>query len=127
MKLVHRFAYYFGGFAIGLLFLFFVLNRKNASCDYFPDARVLKNIRTTKLAYSQKALEDIQQYKFDTTQVAVILENGDVDFSRSNVHSDSCNTYLVTGNSSNQFVEMFIENCDSLATILNVEISEKEQ
>lgn len=122
MKLIHRFAYYFGGFTMGLIILFFFLNNKNASCAYFPDARVLKNIRTTPdIIYSPEALEEIKKINFDTVQTAEILVNGDVDFSRSIVHSpDTCSTYLVTGNRQNEGIELFIENCDSIATILSV-------
>ncbi|HET7361459.1 MAG TPA: hypothetical protein VFI78_05960, partial [Salinimicrobium sp.] len=80
MKLVHRFAYYFGGFTIGLIIVFFVLNQKNVSCAYFPDARVLKHIRTKPRIYSPTALQNIQTFKFDTTQISTILKNGDVDF-----------------------------------------------
>ena len=44
MKFIHRLGYYLGGFSIGLIFLAFFLSGKRASCDYGPDARVLKNI-----------------------------------------------------------------------------------
>ena len=48
MKFIHRLGYYLGGFSIGLIFLAFFLSGKRASCDYGPDARVLKNIGQKK-------------------------------------------------------------------------------
>lgn len=126
MKQVHRFAYYFGGFTMGIIILFFFLNNKNASCNYFPDARVLDDIREKPRVYSPEALEDIREIEFDTTQVTAILHNGDVDFSRSDVHSDKpCNSYLVTGNNVNNLIEIYIKNCDSLATIESITYSKQ--
>lgn len=120
MKLVHRFAYYLGGFSIGLVILFFFLSGKRTSCDYSPDARVLKNIRIKERAYSPNASESMQLYSIDSAQIAAILENGDVDFSRSNTDLDSCNTYMVTGKTSERNLELLFENCDSLATLQEV-------
>ena len=54
MKFIHRLGYYLGGFSIGLIFLAFFLSVKRASCDYGPDARVLKNIGQKKIMFSKK-------------------------------------------------------------------------
>ncbi len=120
MKLVHRFAYYLGGFSIGLVILFFFLSGKKASCDYSPDARVLKNIRIKDRAYSDEASEKMRNYNIDSIQISAILNNGDVDFGRSNTDVDSCKTYIVTGRTSERNLELLFENCDSLATLQNV-------
>ena len=125
MKLLHRFAYYLGGFSIGLIILAFFLSGKKTSCDYSPDARVLKNIRQKERAYSPEAMENIRLYNIDSTQVAAILRNGDVDFSRSNTDLDSCKTYLVTGTASEKNLELLFENCDTLATLQKIELTEK--
>ena len=117
MKLVHRFAYYLGGFSIGLIILAFFLSGKKTSCDYSPDARVLKNIRIKDRAYSDEASESMRLHHIDSTQIAAILNNGDVDFSRSNTDPDSCKTYIVTGRTSEKNLELLFENCDSLATL----------
>ena len=44
MSILKRFAFYFGGFAIGIVLLFFFIGGSGASCefDYTPNARVLK-------------------------------------------------------------------------------------
>ncbi|MFD2518816.1 DUF4258 domain-containing protein [Salinimicrobium flavum] len=121
MKFIHRLGFYLGGFAIGLVILFFFLSGKRASCDYSPDARVLKNIRIKERAYSEEAREAMINYKIDTLQISAILESGDIDFGRSNTKLDSCKTYMVTGESEeNQHLELLFENCDSLATLKKV-------
>ncbi len=122
MKFIHRLGFYLGGFAIGLVILAFFLSGKRASCDYSPDARVLKNIRIKEQAYSESALEKMQLYQIDSTHISTVLNNGDVDFGRSNTDLDSCKTYMVTGRSSLHNLELLFENCDSIATLQKVEI-----
>lgn len=121
MKFVHRLAYYLGGFAIGLVLLAFFLSGKKTSCDYSPDARVLKNIRLKDRTYTPEALEQMERYKVDSTHIAAVLEDGDVDFSRSNTDLDSCKTYWITGNPSGRSLEMLMENCDSLVTVQEIQ------
>ena len=45
MKLVHRFVYYGFGLLIGSIFVYFIWGKKNVSFNYFPNARVLKDIK----------------------------------------------------------------------------------
>ncbi|GAB2768550.1 hypothetical protein [Salinimicrobium soli] len=124
MKLIHRLGFYLGGFAIGLVILAFFLSGKRTSCDYGPDARVLKNIRIKERVYSEAAAEKLRTLKIDTSEITTILQKGDVDFGRSQTHLDSCNIYLVTGRSQKYDLELLFENCDSIATLQKVEISE---
>lgn len=121
MKFVHRLAYYLGGFAIGLVVLAFFLSGKKTSCDYSPDARVLKNIRLKERIYTPKVLEQMELYRVDSTHIAAVLENGDVDFSRSNTDLDSCKTYWIIGNPSGKSLELLMENCDSLVTVQEIQ------
>ena len=121
MKFGFRLAYYLGGFAIGMVFLFFILNGKNASCSYFPNARVLKHLRTKPFVYSEPALKDMKETSVDTADIRKILTYGDVDFDRSNVKSDGGNLYVIEGrNSNNQPVEVGIINYDSRVVLKNV-------
>jgi hypothetical protein len=124
MKLLHRLGFYLGGFAIGLVILAFFLSGKKTSCDYTPDARVLKNIRLKERVYSEAASEKLRNLKIDTSEITTILHKGDVDFSRSQTHLDSCRIYLVTGRSQNYDLELLFENCDSIATLQKVDISD---
>ena len=55
MKFTQRLGYYLGGFAIGLVILMFFLNGKDASCDYGPNARTVKNISSKPINYSEAA------------------------------------------------------------------------
>lgn len=120
MKLAYRFIYYFSGFGIGIVFLIFFFSGKKTSCDYGPDARTLKSIRTSAREYSDQAKLFFVQNNIDTTSVTFILENGDVDFSKSLTHLDSCNVYNVYGDYKTLSLELVIERCDSIATIKKI-------
>ena len=122
MSLLKRFGYYFGGFAIGLVILAFFLNGKKASCDYGPDARVLKNIRTKTLEYSAEATAFMRLKGIDTTKINYILYKGDINFSDSDTRHKPCGIYVVEGYYKDQEIILTIENCDSIATITNFRI-----
>ena len=71
MKLIHRFGYYLGGFAMGLVILAFFLSGKKSSCNYFPDARVMQDIRIKERAYSDEAWETISKNNIDTANITI--------------------------------------------------------
>ena len=57
MKLIQRVAWYSGGFIIGIIVLMFFLSGKKTSCDYSPNARTLKNIRSKVMKISPEVLQ----------------------------------------------------------------------
>lgn len=119
MKLIQRIGYYLGGFSIGLIILAFFLNGKKTSCSYGPEARVLKNIQLKKISYNQDVYFKLASYNIDTTHIANILKNGDIDFSKSNPRQKPCGVYYIESSYDNFGVSMVVENCDSIATITN--------
>jgi len=119
MKLAYRLAYFSGGFIIGILILFFILSGKKTSCAYGLDARTLKNIRLKERAFSEKTLEVLRTNNLDTAAISQLLVEGDVVFSESNTKLDSCRIYVVKGIASEKKLKLKIENCDSLATVLD--------
>lgn len=120
MKFIHRLGYYLGGFAIGLVLLMFFLNGKDASCDYGPNARTVKNISSKKISYSDEALEFINKSELDSTTIINLVKYGNVDFSKSDTELDSCKVYYIENSYKEQNMELKIQNCDSLATLLDI-------
>ena len=57
MSILKRFAFYFGGFALGLVLLYFFIGGSGASCeyDYGPNSRTLKNIRLKERVFTNEA------------------------------------------------------------------------
>jgi len=125
MKLIKRVAYYSGGFIIGLILLFFFLGGKNASCDYSPNARTLKNIRIKDRIISEKALQTLSQHQMDTATITNLMSNGKVVFSESDTSLDSCKIYVIRGRKENRKLKIKVENCEKIATVLEANIQEK--
>lgn len=120
MTLLQRIGYYLGGFSIGLIILAFFLNGKKVSCDYGPEARVLKNINTKNILFSEAILTDISTHKIDSTTVSYLLKKGDVNFSKSTPREKPCGIYAIEGEYKGKEMLMTVQNCDSVATILNI-------
>ena len=120
MTLLQRIGYYLGGFSIGLIILAFFLNGKKVSCDYGPEARVLKNINTKKIIFSEAILTDLSTKKIDSTTISYLLKKGDINFSKSTPREKPCGIYAIEGEYKDIEMLMTVENCDSVATILNV-------
>lgn len=126
MKLIHRIGYFSVGLVMGIIILIFFLSGKKTSCDYFPNARVLNNIRGKERVFSEKSLQFFRDNNIDTSGVSSILEDGDVDFSKSNTHAEPCKTYFISGKANTSEIELQIENCDSIATLEEVKFVQKK-
>ena len=127
MSLLKRFAFYFGGFAIGLILLYFFIGGSGASCeyDYGPNSRTLKNIRLKKRVYTNKALDALKNNQIDTSDISNLLLKGDVLFSQSNTKLDSCDVYVIEGahkEKPKEKLKISIENCNKIATIQKISI-----
>ena len=120
MKFVHRLGYYLVGFSIGLVLLMFFFNGKDASCDYTPNARTVKNISSKPLSYSENASTFISNHQLDSLTITNLIKFGSVDFSESDTKSDSCKIYLIENSYKERDMELTIKNCDSLATLLDI-------
>ena len=117
MKLIHRIGYYLGGLSMGIVILVFFLTGKKASCSYLPEARVLKNINSKTIKYSESVLSAIAEKNLDSLAVNTILLTGDVDFSESKARKKPCGIYNIKGKINDQEIALTVENCDSIATI----------
>ncbi|NCO63677.1 MAG: DUF4258 domain-containing protein [Flavobacteriales bacterium] len=118
MNLLQRIGYYLGGFSIGLIILMFFLNGKKVSCDYGPDARVLKNINTKKIRYSETINQALINRDIDSSTIAFLLKKGDINFTKSNPREMPCGIYLIEGQYLEDDWTLTVQNCDSTATIL---------
>jgi hypothetical protein len=127
MKLLHRIAYYLGGFAIGIIILLFFLGGKRASCDYGPNARTLKNIRNKERFVQEPVLETLREHELDTSSISELLQRGNVLFSESETHLDSCNIYRIEGSlqNSNHILKITVQNCEAQATVTAASIVER--
>lgn len=111
MKFYQRFAYYSFGLFVGIVFLFMFLGGKDMSCSYFPNARVLKDLRTKPFYYSDESQSKLNQKWVDTSDIKNTLTYGDVIFSKSNIPSGSGKLYVIEGkNSKNEAITLEVIN-----------------
>jgi hypothetical protein len=120
MKVAQRIFFYGIGFVIGIVLLLFFLGGKKTSCDYGPEARVLKNIRNKPHKYSKSSIDILQTANIDTADVRKMLNSGSVNFSESNTRLDSCKLYVIEGTLSQQIAKIQVQNCESKAVITEV-------
>lgn len=97
MNFIQRFAYYLIGLIMGMFIVAGFFIGKDTRCNYFPNARVLNNLRTKPFHYSEKATQILSQKWVDTTDINNTLKLGDVDFDQSNVPYKKGKLYVIEG------------------------------
>ena len=106
---------------MGLVLLAFFFKKKSeetgVSFCYFPNCRTLKDIRSKPLSYSDDVRQLFRNKQMDSTEIAYILLEGDVDFSKSDTRSEDCKTYLIEGKVNERNAWLTVKNCAQEATI----------
>jgi len=115
-----RFSLYGLGFAIGIVMVFFFLGGKDASCNWMPNARMLEIIRKKQLNYTPAVQNTLQTTKIDSADIASILTNGAIDFSKSQTKNNPCRMYLINGKKQQKNMVLTVKICDSIATIESI-------
>jgi hypothetical protein len=86
---------------------------KDTRCNYFPNARVLNNLRTKPFQYSPKAVQTLNEKWVDTADIKNTLTYGDVDFDQSNVPMKNGKLYIIEGKT--------VKNQDIILKVVNYE------
>lgn len=124
MKVLQRTGYYLGGFSIGLILLAFFVKGSGVelpSCDYMPNARVLKTIRNNGYTLSENAENQLKALKLDTTDLNTLFLEGEVDFSKSDTRREPCGFYSIYSQGTAPIpITATLENCDEEFTVLSV-------
>lgn len=121
MKFFQRFAYYFIGLIMGLFFVSMVFSGKDTRCNYFPNARVLNDLRNKPFNYSTKASEILSQSWVDTTDIKNTLQFGDVDFDQSNIAVGKGKRYVIEGKTAkNQEIILKVINFSDKAVLEDI-------
>jgi hypothetical protein len=97
MKFVHRFAYYLLGLIMGSFVVAAIFSGKDTRCNYFPNARVLNDLRNKPFNYSDKASQILAEKWIDTIDIKNCLKYGDVDFDQSNIPFEGGKLYVIEG------------------------------
>jgi len=98
--------------------VYFIFGDRDIQCSYFPNDRVLSDLRKKDLSLSADLQESIVRFNADTSGLSQALEYGKVNFGNSTINENDCNVYQLELESKNKI--FFIENCDSSATLVTV-------
>jgi len=120
--ILKRFGFFLVGFAAGLIILTLFLKKKDAEFCYGIDCRILKNIRSKNIVYTPQSETALKTYALDSIAINYLLNEGDVNISRSNTKLDSCKVYVVEGDLKAQSFALTIENCEKTATVQSIEV-----
>lgn len=107
------------GLVPGLLIVFFILNKKGASCSgYLPNSRVIAETLSKDFKYSDDFKNEMNTYKINEKFLKdEIITNGKVDFDKSNAQKKPCPTYLLVYPKENPTYEITFEKCEEVVTL----------
>ena len=121
MKFSQRLAYYLMGLMLGCFFVAFVFGGKDTSCNYFPNSRVLNNLRTKPFYYSEEASKVLAETWIDTIDIKNSLQYGDVDFDQSNIEYKKGKLYVIEGKTvKNQEITLKVINYEDKAVLESI-------
>lgn len=120
MKILKRIGFYLIGVSLGCVVVIFIWKGKDVSFDYGMDARTLSSIRKKQLIYTPEVQQSMNQLNIDSIIIQKILNTGNVDFGKSKARQKPCAEYYIIGKDSLKNVHLYIERCDSVATIQKV-------
>ncbi|WP_140485824.1 DUF4258 domain-containing protein [Flavobacterium sp. GSA192] len=119
MKFVQRFAYYLVGLVIGCFFVALVFSGKDTRCNYFPNARVLNDLRNKPFHYSENANKVLSESWVTIADIKNTLEFGDVDFDKSDTEfGKRTKIYIIEGKTlKGQEIILKVKNEEGKATL----------
>ncbi len=121
MAFLKRLGFYLAGLSIGIIFLSYFLKNKAEKAGvefcYFPNCRVLKDIRSKPASYSDEITSLMNAKVLDSTDIAGFFRNGSIDFSKSDTKSNPCRTYSIEGELNNEKVTLKVTNCQEKVVV----------
>jgi len=107
------------GLIPGLIVVFFVLNKKGASCSgYLPNSRVIAETLSKDFQYSENFKSEMATLKLNEKFLKdSIITLGKIDFDRSQAQKKPCPSYLMTYPEKNPQYEITFEKCEETAVL----------
>ncbi|WBU89148.1 hypothetical protein [Cellulophaga omnivescoria] len=127
MAFIKRLGWYLVGLSIGIVFLTVFLKKKSDETGtefcYFPNCRVLKDLRSKPLSYSNDIQVLLNNKTIDSTTVAYFFNNGDIDFGNSDTKSTPCKTYKIEGLVKEKQAILTVINCTDKVVVDKISIN----
>ncbi|ROI11211.1 DUF4258 domain-containing protein [Kaistella haifensis] len=115
---MRKLKFFFIGLIPGLMLVFFILNKKGASCSgYLPNSRVIAETLSKKIVYTPAFSEQMKLNNIDEKFLKdSIITKGSIDFDRSQAQKKPCPEYVLTYPKKNPKFEIGFEKCKENAT-----------
>jgi len=117
---IKRLGYFMVGLSIGIVFLTFFFKKKTeetgVSFCYLPNCRVLKDLRSKPIVYSDRISEMLENNELDTLAINSFFTDGAIDFGNSDTKSKPCKTYQIEG----EVGILEVKNCPNKVTVLEL-------
>ncbi len=78
-------------------------------------------MRSKPLTYSKQIDQMVADQTLDSLTIAYFMNEGDVNFKKSNIRNTTCKTYLIEGMVKEKLMALTIKNCDSIVIIDNLQ------
>lgn len=119
---MRKLKFYLIGLLPGLLIVFFILNKKGASCSgYLPNSRVIAETLSKEFTYSEEFKTQMQNLKIDENFLKdSILQKGEINFDRSKAQQEPCPQYLLVSPEKNSKYEITFEKCKNEAKFITL-------
>ena len=125
MSFLKRLGFYLIGLSIGLIFLVIFLKNKSEETGttfcYFPNCRVLKELRSKPQNYSAEFQQLLDNGTVDSLGIANFLTEGDIDFKNSDTKSEPCKTYRIQGLLNEEKAVLVVHNCKDTIVLKAIE------
>ena len=111
---------FFGiGVAIGLVLVYFMFGKRDIRCSYFPNSRVLNDLRQKELVFSPTALCQKECLALDSLDIKQLFAAGSIQFDESEPRKEPCGEYeLITRLPDMREIHYRVQNCDSTVTMI---------
>lgn len=118
--MLKKLKFYFIGLVPGLAIVFFVLNKKGASCSgYLPNSRVIAETLSKDFQYSPEVQSEMNLLKINEKYLKdSILTNGEIDFDKSKAQKKPCPEYTL--NSKNKAYQIEFQKCNKQVTFTSL-------
>ncbi len=114
--------FYMIGLIPGLVIVFFILNKKGASCSgYLPNSRVIAETLSKDFTYSHQFKAEMAASKVDEKFLKdSIITKGKIDFDKSHAQKKPCPDYLLVYPEENPVYEITFEKCAEKAAMTSL-------
>jgi len=123
MKFLKKALFYLIGVGLGSLIVVFLFGgRDDIQCSYFPNDRVLYDIRGKQLVIPADIQQQLNEASLDSADIHDMLTGGKVNFDQVDRDTEACKTYWI--DLSREEAPSFSiqwQNCDSVATAIQFE------